>query len=221
MLAERSTKAGASTPATLTEQSRSFLRRSSLNEGRSVNPGDTRRGGGIRCHQPRSTKAGASTPATRVGRRHPGHPGRRSTKAGASTPATPPYRTGRVRLRQSTLNEGRSVNPGDTVGTLGSLGDPSGAQRRPERQPRRHPRRRRDGRVRVDRSTKAGASTPATLPCIALVAAQPPRSTKAGASTPATLVRDRAWCPDLLDALNEGRSVNPGDTRHPAVARRG
>ena len=62
---------------------------SALNEGRSVNPGDTRRGHDpAALHHERSTKAGASTPATLdLGiAREPLNI--RSTKAGASTPAT-------------------------------------------------------------------------------------------------------------------------------------
>ena len=144
-------------------------------------------------HEPsdevRSTKAGASTPATRGRpRRRTDHPGHRSTKAGASTPATPssrpqhaqktqraqrrPERQPRLhpqaaarspRCAGSSLNEGRSVNPGYTRhgenirrsvcrrSTKAGASTPAtpatnaatgtvrpGAQRRPERQPRRH-----------------------------------------------------------------------------------
>ena len=39
------------------------------------------------------------------------------------------------------------------------------------------------------------------------------RSTKAGASTPATLYSREALDPQPFIALNEGRGINPGDTR--------
>ena len=90
------------------------------------------------------------------------------------------------------LNEGRSVNPGDTGAGYVKLRQEEPAQRRPERQPRRHgPDRQRFSRARA-RSTKAGASTPATRP---------------GCSIRTTGARCRT--------LNEGRSVNPGDTTSP------
>ena len=63
------------------------------------------------------------------------------------------------------------------------------------------------------RSTKAGASTPATHTFADVTLPEwLTRSTKAGASTPATRAPSSpspSWSP----ALNEGRSVNPGDTR--------
>ena len=167
---------------------------SSLNEGRSVNPGDTdgrRVLDAARRADPRSTKAGASTPATRAGhtvcvfgderstkagastpatRARSGavFPTRehRSTKAGASTPATPERRTTRRLPITSALNEGRSVNPGDT-------------------------------RILVDGPLAGEAHL---------------RSTKAGASTPATPLVDGPLASRSASALNEGRSVNPGDT---------
>ena len=88
---------------------------------------------------------------------------------------------------QRSLNEGRSVNPGDTS-VWADPGDADGhAQRRPERQPRRHPEPSPAQRVAGLRSTKAGASTPATLAYGRTLATQ-------------------------MGTLNEGRSVNPGDT---------
>ena len=62
------------------------------------------------------------------------------------------------------------------------------AQRRPERQPRLH----------LDEDLKP--------------VSPPDRSTKAGASTPATLARVRVCRLFTQEALNEGRSVNPGYT---------
>ena len=111
----------------------------------------------------RSTKAGARTPATRAdGSFRAVYDDARSTKAGARTPAT------RRRLHKT---------PAD----------------RP-------------------RSTKAGARTPATLagPRRALED-DPARSTKAGARTPATRAK-RCSRMRRGPALNEGRGTHPGDT---------
>ena len=155
----RSTKAGASTPAT----------RAGRSPREPIGPHGTR-------SDARSTKAGASTPATpprwppahlrrtsaTSAQRRPGpqprrHHGRqqsatrcmtvyRSTKAGASTPAT--------RLLEI-VSSGR---PRDAAPA-------AAAQRRPGPQPRRHSRWRcaTAWLRQVGRSTKAGASTPATL----------------------------------------------------------
>ena len=135
----RSTKAGASTPATPWEVPAARVARGPLNEGRSVNPGYTP---GQRVHfrrdHVRSTKAGASTPATHpVSWTHVCATRPRSTKAGASTPATRSPRWG-PRRSIPALNEGRSVNPGYTRDAFGGVAQING------------------------RSTKAGASTPAT-----------------------------------------------------------
>ena len=208
---ERSTKAGARTPATPPFRHSTSGCPMTLNEGRGANPGDTRQHRGYAVGRlSRSTKAGARTPATpgsvactcgampaqrrpgREPRRHdPRRPRRgghhpRSTKAGARTPATrSPSCAGR--RGSSSLNEGRGANPGDTATTCEVVGVAVCAQRRPGREPRRHP--------------LAGGAD----------AGLPRRSTKAGARTPAT--RPEPWraraarCP-----LNEGRGANPGDT---------
>ena len=65
--------------------------------------------------------------------------------------------------RYQTLNEGRGANPGDTAGRVSPLSVSHSAQRRPGREPRRHARGCRAGDLRLARSTKAGARTPATL----------------------------------------------------------
>ena len=136
---ERSTKAGASTPATL-----SVLLDS---DGNLV----------------RSTKAGASTPATPDQEFIGGGALQRSTKAGASTPATRAAACRRAPRPAATLNEGRGINPGDTAsGRTRSTwrtslnegrGINPGDTRRDIRQ---------DSPTLLKRSTKAGASTPAT-----------------------------------------------------------
>ena len=154
---DRSTKAGASTPATHGCCRRSHPPESALNEGRSVNPGDTR----SRHGDPQ---------------RHP------------------------------TLNEGRSVNPGDTRVIRLSLVDDGAAQRRPERQPRRHA---------TSRSLMVGAqrrperSTPATSAVSVNAQRRPERQPSA------TRVHREVASVNRSPPLNEGRSVNPGDTRAP------
>ena len=186
-----------------------------LNEGRGINPGDTRadrrsrgRGGDLVLHaqrrpghQPRATptvaSAGALSPfAGAYAQRRPGHQPRRHTR-----PRPPPL------ADHATLNEGRGINPGDTrtrasrLPGMALLNEGRGinpgvatvaiAQRRPGHQPRRHPSEIRANRALVfPRSTKAGASTPATLGEI--VVAMPVNACRA--------------------ALNEGRGINPGDT---------
>ena len=134
----------------------------------------------------RSTKAGASTPATRESAAASVVLSRRSTKAGASTPATP--RLAALAARGVSLAQRRPErqprrHPVDYV-TMDEFVD---AQRRPERQPRRHSPRGEPAHRVGRRSTKAGASTPATLVrCQRENDARCQRSTKAGASTPAT-----------------------------------
>ena len=130
----RSTKAGASTPATLAlKLELRNVRARSTKAGASTpaTPTDCATCGRRRVG--RSTKAGASTPATRLSLgyalvRLP----HRSTKAGALTPATP-CSTGQWPCSWGSLNEGRSVNPGDTPEGAEGVDDARRAQRRPER----------------------------------------------------------------------------------------
>ena len=136
----------------------------------------------------RSTKAGASTPATQYSsssryrgtqraQRRPGHQPRRhvvlgmcvssmvaarSTKAGASTPAT---RSSLVTFGCQTMlcaQRRPGINPGDTWLLTAWGWHVLSAQRRPGHQPRRHRILRSNPNVVYPRSTKAGASTPAT-----------------------------------------------------------
>ena len=94
--------------------------RSSLNEGRGTNPGDT---GVDDMFDPRplrrSTKAGAQTPATLLNGENRTPACIRSTKAGAQTPATRRFSSGRL-PSSTALNEGRGTNPGDTPRAPGS-----------------------------------------------------------------------------------------------------
>ena len=159
----RSTKAGASTPATPRSLPSLTASRGALNEGRGLNPGDTRLTSGLGAHggtlnEGRGLNPGDTSPTRRRG------------------------------SSETTLNEGRGLNPGDTRSHQGAMVDNQG------------------------RSTKAGASTPATrgLPQL-VVKGQEVRSTKAGASTPATL-ESWGWSSAHRRTLNEGRGLNPGDT---------
>ena len=159
---DRSTKAGARTPATLANRSRFRDAFEPLNEGRGANPGDTPP---WRCSCPRRrtlNEGRGANPGDTTPGHHRGMARRlRSTKAGARTPAT----------RGGPIAVATAIAP---------------AQRRPGREPRRH-RLRRDSRRRGPRrSTKAGARTPATHPGAVGVGLHRDRSTKAGARTPAT-----------------------------------
>ena len=189
---ERSTKAGASTPATLQRMRIAGPRViKPLNEGRGVNPGDT---------------------ASVVPRLHPGH--QRSTKAGASTPATrltdgrAESAGGAIAQRRPGRQPRRHWNSGNSAPVAAAT-----AQRRPGRQPRRHEARNAPQKTSPPRSTKAGASTPATLApfhtgcdCYSDAQRRPgrqPRRHQADSRREYARVR----------SLNEGRGVNPGDTR--------
>ena len=137
----RSTKAGAETPATLETIHGKLCGFSALNEGRGRDPGDTARAARCESARERSTKAGAETPATRP----------RSSFAPPRTPLP--------------LNEGRGRDPGDTCSVIarvrgilplneGRGRDPGDTCRAGDQPPSSS----------WYRSTKAGAETPATLP---------------------------------------------------------
>ena len=162
-LLPRSTKAGASAPATPPLPRPPPEGSAALNEGRGISPGDTRR----------RDWAGSRPPTLNEGRGISPGDTRRSE---ATTSAT-----------KTALNEGRGISPGDTRPY--AIVDPRLwiAQRRPGHQPRRHAQR---------QSGTLGVR---------------PRSTKAGASAPATRTAPirYARCPSTL---NEGRGISPGDT---------
>ena len=182
----RSTKAGAPTPATPAWRWAGPSTRWSLNEGRGSHPGDTHRcGGGSQEQGHRSTKAGAPTPATRPeffeGWGHQDHAQRR--------PGLPPRRH-LTPARYSAWLWGAQRRPGlppRRHATADKRPDrPNTAQRRPGLPPRRHPRAAGVSFSPAYRSTKAGAPTPATPTPGARIGGRGPRSTKAGAPTPAT-----------------------------------
>ena len=210
----RSTKAGASTPAT---RHKTLVIFDGIDAQRRPGPQPRRHacGPGVVAAilQHRSTKAGASTPATPVEEVGGGLVVvARSTKAGASTPATP----GASRWRRSgstSLNEGRGLNPGDTI-AVGDVFCPMFvAQRRPGPQPRRHSTSLRSGRSTSTPLNEGRGLNPGDTDRIHPVGelAQE-RSTKAGASTPATPPESTTRRVLLAIALNEGRGLNPGDT---------
>ena len=209
----RSTKAGASAPAT-----RAWAYQDIENLRR------------------RSTKAEASAPATRLHILRRPKPLVRSTKAGASAPAT--HQAARRLCRRL----GRSTKAGASAPATPSWSAPMRitarfAQRRPGHQPRRH-----FGGVRriesqIQRSTKAGASAPATRPDNAAPwrveidaqrrpGHQPRRHAARAASAvrpfvhaqrrPGHQPRRHAACLAALihdvATLNEGRGISPGDT---------
>ena len=151
-----------------------------LNEGRSVNPGDTHslvgdrvnEGPSVQSADQRSTKAGASTPATRAARRP-----QRAAESGQIAQRRPerqPRRHHGPRLHLLGHNAQRRPER-QPRHTPKAAAESCSAQRRPERQPRRH------------ENTPVGRSS-----------ALERRPFRFESGTPR--------------ALNEGRSVNPGDT---------
>ena len=160
-----------------------------LNEGRGINPGDTGR-----------ESAGAG-----VWR------GFRSTKAGASTPATHAARAGNSPAHMCAQRRPGHQPRRHTVDRV-TVHETDNAQRRPGHQPRRHVQGDRRAAAVVERSTKAGASTPATP------AELPQRRTglKRAQRRPGHQPRRHAGTGRQARgsdaALNEGRGINPGDT---------
>ena len=192
----RSTKAGAFTPATRRAPGRSRGGSGALNEGRGVHPGDTS-----------ASSADQSSPA-RLAQRRPGRSPRRHSRTGSdSTRPCPPLNEGRgvhpgdtcaprpSSTRRDPLNEGRGVHPGDTCAPR-----PSSTRRDPLNEGRGvHP-----GDTSRNPSSRAHASSAQRRP------GRSPRrhrqhsrgrdtrlsrSTKAGAFTPATpaTARATAW----------------------------
>ena len=233
----RSTKAGARTPATPAACAHDGLRKQIAQRRPGREPrrhvdAQLPRG---RRHL-RSTKAGARTPATPARMQDRALGRRRSTKAGARTPATRAASFPR-RPTRAPLNEGRGANPGDTrraklvmdlqgcaqrrpgreprrhlIASRSTPASASGAQRRPGREPRRHLQEASGQMRRVgDRSTKAGARTPATRGSAASTASRRRRAQRRPGREPrrhATRHARKRW----TAALNEGRGANPGDT---------
>ena len=159
---KRSTKAGESTPATPRRVRRRTGRDCTLNEGRGINPGDT------------WTRSMFSR-ICRSAQRRPGNQPRRHVLEGLQHPHV------------------------------------QAAQRRPGNQPRRHKRWATDSMYWSKRSTKAGESTPATPattgpPWSGEPSLNEGRGINPGDTAPLDQGRNRRL------ALNEGRGINPGDT---------
>ena len=210
----RSTKAGASAPATLPPSmtgpaSAWYAQRRPGHQPRRHAWGWLASGAMVA----RSTKAGASAPATPLGTaKNRDHGSGRSTKAGASAPATRPAPPA-APSRHRPLNEGRGISPGDTQKPdLRTLPD-------------------------AQRSTKAGASAPATpasnaTPDSSAISAQrrpghQPRRHETSTTSvksifqgaqrrPGHQPRRHQACPSASPrhqpTLNEGRGISPGDT---------
>ncbi len=209
----RSTKAGASTPATLATFHAACVRDIAQRW-----PGPRPRQHGRRGAWPQRVGNAQRRPGPRP-RQHAGSERGeigifdRSTKAGASTPATP-SESGRICACTVTLNEGRGLDPGNTAGESHVEPPSRDAQRRPGPRPRQHwraagsPRRCRrtlnEGRG-LDPGNTAGSERGE----IGIF----DRSTKAGASTPATPPPDTSPAPPAT-TLNEGRGLDPGNTCH-------
>ena len=177
-------------PGDTSRRSRWKRRPPPLNKGRGLRPGDTSRPHGrVKLFQPAQQRPGPPP------RRHKALSVALSLMSPAQQrPGPPPRRHWRG-----------STCPFDSTP----------AQQRPGPPPRRH------GLPRVQfgkagvRSTKAGASAPATRGKLDSLQVLHLRSTKAGASAPATLQIDSL--PALRpSSLNKGRGLRPGDTANSA-----
>ena len=163
MIPDRSTKAGAPTPATPTGYQPMPSRPIALNEGRGSNPGDTprrttQRRGRIPLNEGRGSNPGDTRSAGDASRlvdhaqRRPGLQPRR-------------HATGHVYQGGNSIAQRRpGLQPRRHSRFSVSRPSFSSAQRRPGLQPRRHHLRRPLAIGRQHRSTKAGAPTPATPP---------------------------------------------------------
>ena len=188
----RSTKAGVQTPATPSSLRRHSPAGTSLNKGRSTNPGNTTRSAVPCSNLSNAQQRPEYKPRQHIKRLNPTQTATgRSTKAGVQTPATLLCAC-RCLCALSTLNKGRSTNPGNTCENVIKPLSAAFAQQRPEYKPRQHTAF--DGVISdsKDRSTKAGVQTPATR-----CSAAPQR-------------------PHRI-ALNKGRSTNPGNTSNPSI----
>ena len=157
-------------------------------------------------------RAGAQRrPEYKLRRHWPRHAARR--RPGPAAQRRPEYKLRRHRRtwrstapRRSSLNEGRSINSGDTAGAAPCAWRTESAQRRPEYKLRRH----------VVEPAREGARRE-------LLPLNEGRSINSGDTLTGSGV-----APNLA-ALNEGRSINSGDTRgvrgtplrHPAALNEG
>ena len=137
----------------------------------------------------------------------------RSTKAGASTPATPDH-TGEGNSPGEIAAQRRPGLPPRRHFRIGLTADQMfDAQRRPGLPPRRHPRSRDPTLWRAGPLNEGRGFHPGDTRIVSsLSGCFGARSTKAGASTPATRASRLPLRPRSC-ALNEGRGFHPGDTR--------
>ena len=187
LLAPRSTKAGAETPATRQPAARGRRGSGSLNEGRGRDPGDT------------ASPAARSTGSASLNEGRGRDPGDTANVSNCLCEFSNAQRRPGPRPR-------RHCHHGSKVTTLFPV-----AQRRPGPRLRRHGDGLRRARGRQHRSTKAGAETPATRP-----AAGPGRSGSGALNEGRGRDPGDTWpeaaprCP--WAPLNEGRGRDPGDT---------
>ena len=216
--ASRSTKAGAETPATGGVASSLGCNEGTKPRRQASPPGIAQRRPEPKPRRPRRQRGDSFRSLGRhpAQRRPSRNPGDSSTKAGAETPAT---------AELSSLNEGRSRNPGDSLAIpprstkAGAETPATGRGDCSTNEPK--PRRQIDGvgALNEGRSRNPGDSRPQWLSLLNEGRSkwrQTPdelsRSTKAGAETPATAAGDQS--------ANEGRSRNPGDSRLRVAQRR-
>ena len=189
------------------------MRRRPLNEGRSLNSGDTSLPGrGL-------TLVGAAQrrPESELRRHAPGYPlaiedsdaqRRPESELRRHTPSAP----GTIRPRSSPLNEGRSLNSGDTINHWRMVCVRSGAQRRPESELRRHViqteldgsdlRAQRRPESELRRHSQRGFTATAR---VGSAQRRPESELRRHHRTPGDSRR-------ASPSLNEGRSLNSGDT---------
>ena len=99
------------------------------------------------------------------------------------------------------------------IGDLISTDTTEPAQRRPGHQPRRHSRSLAAREEARQRSTKAGASTPATLTIASRVKARMFPAQRRPGHQPRRHRSSFSRSASQLATLNEGRGINPGDTQ--------
>ena len=168
--------------------------RPALNEGRGVNPGDTGRCSGPFASCSPLNEGRGVNPGDTI----PGRAGCLTTtplnEGRGVNPGDTLRRPAGCRTAACPLNEGRGVNPGDTRTDLWCA-SASAAQRRPGREPRRH------------LASDDGSALP--FHAQRRPGREPRRHRRRSAATASRAA-----------SLNEGRGVNPGDTRPPRASRR-
>ncbi len=183
-----------------------------LNEGRSLNPGDTAVAPAMRSFACTAQRRPEPEPR-RHSRAPPPPDGTRSLNEGRSlNPGDTKEARYDDRSRRHPLNEGRSLNPGDTPTRMTNTSVATIAQRRPEPEPRRH-------------TLSASPSSPLVTIAQRRPEPEPRRHRSATTVTISETAAQRRPEPEprrhrkrcarsafRRASLNEGRSLNPGDT---------